>query len=371
MANWWDSLIPSAGVNISGNPYAGGLPSGISGLNQYNLGGQNLGQYQGLTQAGINNPYAGGYQQGAGVAGGWGQQGGAQQFGAGAGLIGESQGFQPDVQSLLAMGFDPQNALYARTQQQVQDQANAQAASSGVGGTPYGQGVANQANQNFNIDWQNNQLQRAATGAAGASGLATTGANIAGAGAQLEGQGVNSYMMGSSLPYSTYAGINQGQLGLLNQANQYGQGAAQIPEQQNTEQLQFMQQQGQFQNQQQGLQLQQAQQEFQQAQALGQDVAGIAGMGAGIPGMGMGGGGFGGGGYGGGGFGGGGYGGFGGGGGYGGGGQFMGQGFGGGWSPWSGGGFGSSGFGGNFAGYQPSGAYQYQGGQSYPGFGWS
>ena len=61
---------------------------------------------------------------------------------------------------ILNTGFDPQNALYNQQFAQQQDQANAQSAMSGLGGSPYAAGVANQANTNFNIDWQNAQLAR-------------------------------------------------------------------------------------------------------------------------------------------------------------------------------------------------------------------
>lgn len=60
----------------------------------------------------------------------------------------------------LATGFDPQNALYAQGFQQQQDQTNASNAMNGVAGTPYGAGIASQNNQNFNINWQNQQLGR-------------------------------------------------------------------------------------------------------------------------------------------------------------------------------------------------------------------
>lgn len=349
MASWIDSLIPSAGVDTNKqSPYMGQFGQQawgtIGGLDQYNLGGQNLGQYQNLTQQGVNNPYAGGYQQGAGQAGQMGMQAGAGTYGLGGQVQGMGQNLMPDVQSLIAMGFDPQNALYARTQQQVADQSNAQAAASGVGGTPYGQGVAGQTMSNFNIDWQNQQLQRAATGAGAAGQLGGAATGMIGQGAQLQSAGIGQFMQGAGQPYNTYAGINQNQLGLLNQANQYGQGAAAIPQMQAQDYMQFLQGQSQFQGQQTGQQLQQAQQEFQQAQAIGQDIGSAVGGGFGMGGFGGGMGGMGGGGAG--------FGGFGSMFGGGGGGGYGGSPFGGGWGAFNGGGFG--GYGGNFQGYQPS-----------------
>lgn len=71
--------------------------------------------------------------------------------------------------NVLNTAFDPQNALYDRMFQQQQDQTNVTNAMYGVQSSPYGAGVADQANRNFNIDWQNQQLGRqiAGLGAAG------------------------------------------------------------------------------------------------------------------------------------------------------------------------------------------------------------
>jgi hypothetical protein len=342
MANWWDSLIPSAGVNTHYDPYGGptgqAALGGIGSLGQYNLGGQNLPWYADLTRQGVYNPYAGGFQGGANFAGQLGQGAGVGTFGMGAGLQGASYGLLPSVQELMTLGFDPGNALYNRTTQQLQDQARAANSAAGLGGTPYGAGVEGQTLGNFNIDWQNNRLQRAAEGA-GAAGslLGQAGAGIE-AGTGLENQGLGQIYQGGALPYQTYGAINKNQLDLLRGAEDYGNTAATIPQMQNQDYLQYLQQQGGFENQRAGLQLQQAQQEYNQAQGLGQDIGNLAAFGASMfPGFGGGGGGFGGGGFGG-------WGGFNGG--------FGGSPFGGGWSPWSGGGFG--GFGGNFPGYQPS-----------------
>lgn len=73
---------------------------------------------------------------------------------------------------LLQTGFDPQQALYNRTAQNLLSQQNAINALSGVGTSPYGAGVTGQTMENFNIDWQNQQLQRQAQ-AAGAAGQLT------------------------------------------------------------------------------------------------------------------------------------------------------------------------------------------------------
>lgn len=70
---------------------------------------------------------------------------------------------------VLGTGFDPQSQLYDREYQRTMDQQNAINAMYGVSGSPYGAGTAGDASRNFNIDWQNQQLQRqiAALGAYG------------------------------------------------------------------------------------------------------------------------------------------------------------------------------------------------------------
>jgi len=65
---------------------------------------------------------------------------------------------------VMNTAFDPQNALYDRTRQQVQDQTRASQAARGIQTTPYGAGLEDQTMANFNIDWQNAQLGRQAQG---------------------------------------------------------------------------------------------------------------------------------------------------------------------------------------------------------------
>lgn len=87
-----------------------------------------------------------------------------QQGQAGAPLL------QQAGQSILNTGFDPQQALFNRTQSQVLDQGNVANAMAGVASTPYGaSGNANNL-ANFDINWQNNLLNREAT--AGQAGTA-------------------------------------------------------------------------------------------------------------------------------------------------------------------------------------------------------
>ena len=61
---------------------------------------------------------------------------------------------------LYSSAFDPENALRRRMQQQTMDQANVLNSQYGLDSSPYGAGVAGADLRNFNIDWQNQQLQR-------------------------------------------------------------------------------------------------------------------------------------------------------------------------------------------------------------------
>lgn len=109
----------------------------------YGLGAQSNQNYQGLMD----------YQKG--------QLGNIQQsqgnlYGAGNQVLQNSQ--------------DPQNALYNRTQQQLTDQTRAGEYARGIQSSPYGAAVEANANSNFNIDWQNQQLARQSQGLQAAQG---------------------------------------------------------------------------------------------------------------------------------------------------------------------------------------------------------
>jgi len=90
---------------------------------------------------------------------------------AGQGVQSSVAGLPGYATQLLNTGFDPQNALYSRTAQQLQDQTRAGLEARGVDSSPYGAGVEGQNMSNFNIDWQNTQLGREQAAATGASAL--------------------------------------------------------------------------------------------------------------------------------------------------------------------------------------------------------
>lgn len=205
---------------------AGSALGGIGGLSQYNTAGQVLPQAGGITQNLVNNPYAGQLQSGAGTAGQLGQQAGLNAFGAGGGLYGAGN-------QVLNTAMDPQQALYNQTLAQVTQQQNVQNANAGVGSSPYGAGLTDMNINNFNIDWQNQQLQRQIAGL-GAAGSAY------GQGANLQQGGVGTYLEGAGLPYSTFNQIGNNQIGALSQYGQMGQQAAAIPTTQNQQYLSYL-----------------------------------------------------------------------------------------------------------------------------------
>lgn len=77
----------------------------------------------------------------------------------------------------LNTAYDPQQALYDRSFQQMQEQTNAINAQNGVAGSPFAAGLAGDQARNFNIDWQNAQLARQEGALSAYGGAETTGAN--------------------------------------------------------------------------------------------------------------------------------------------------------------------------------------------------
>lgn len=166
-----------------------------------------------------NSQYGGAYQSAANQAGA--QYGSLANFlnGQAASNIDKQNALFAAGQNVYNMGLDPQNALYNRTVQQLQDQTGATNSMYGLGSSAAGAGVANQALSNFNIDWHNNQLSRAAQGLQALSGAASTG----GAYGQLgtaQATAVPGYsLQAGAVPYQTAQSIasTPGQL-----ANTYG-----------------------------------------------------------------------------------------------------------------------------------------------------
>lgn len=136
----------------------------ISGINSNNPYAANAGNYQGVLNQSLANPYAAPAQSSANAAGGQLATTGAQGGNASTAVNAGAMSLLPFVSQVENTAMDPQSALYKRTLQQVQDQTGVSNAQNGLTNTPYGAGVQNQALSNFNIDWQNNQLARQTQG---------------------------------------------------------------------------------------------------------------------------------------------------------------------------------------------------------------
>ena len=265
-------------------PAANAAYSGIQGLPGQNLPGQFLPQAASATQGLLDNPYAAGAQQGANVAGGMGQQQAQGQYAAGQGLTGAGQSLLPYAQQIMGTAFDPQNALYARTVQQLQDQTRASEAARGIATSPYGAGVENKAMSDFNIDWQNAQLGRQAQGAGAAGNLTGAAGTAIGQGQGLAASAPGQYGAASAMPYNMAQTIGRGSVADVGQLFGVGGQAQSLAQQPIQDYLAYLgagNQAGGVANQLGQLGLNQNQLAFNQNQTLGANLgAGIQGMGS-------------------------------------------------------------------------------------------
>lgn len=263
---------------------ANNAQAGIGSLPATQYGQQFLPQYEQATQNLYNNPYAGTAQQGSLQAGQMGQQAAQSATQAGQQIQGYGQSLVPLAQGIANTAMDPQQALYARTQQQLQDQTRASSEARGIDSTPYGAGLENQAMSNFNIDWQNQQLQRQISGDQAAGGLVNQAGSMVGAGQGLINAAPGAYNSASAMPYNTAQGIGQGQQSAISnlfQGGQQAQGLAQTPIQDNLAYLGVGNQAGGVANQLAQVGLNQAQLGFNQNQTLGANLgAGLSGLGS-------------------------------------------------------------------------------------------
>ena len=252
-------LPPQQSVDLSG--ITGNLNSSIPQLGNYNLGGQNYGQFAGILQNNVNNPYGNmGVQTALGMA----------PYGpmVGGNAVGTSSALTGGAASVMGTAFDPQNALYNRTADQVSQQALAGLSGSGLATTPWGQGVYGNTMGNFNIDWQNAQLGRQVSGLNAAGSAGTTAL-------QLGTQGPQAATDISMLPYNTFNTITNNQMNALTGGSNYGQNAAAIPQMGIGDWLSYLQggnQSNSVANQQADLALRQQQQGFAQNQVLTGDI---------------------------------------------------------------------------------------------------
>lgn len=249
------------------------------------------GQFSDIGQNLVNNPYAAQFQGGANGVSPFATSAGGQQFGAGSSLIGAGQSYLPYAQQALQTGFDPMNAVYNQQSQQNTDATRASLAARGINMSPYGAGLENQSNLNFNNSWLQNSLQRQQT-AAGTANTLTGAAGSAGTtGAGLQGSGIGSMLQGAQLPYSTYNTIGNNQLSTLNQVGQYGAAGGNQLQQQIQDYLAYLgvgNQSAGVQNQAYANQLTAQNNQFNQGQTIGKNLGqSISGLGTAINGSGQ------------------------------------------------------------------------------------
>lgn len=208
----------------------------LSNQTQNNPYSQAMPQYQNLYDQQVNNPYAAGFQQAANNSG----QAFQQQANANTQLApylsnAAAQGVNYGNQA-AQMAFDPQNDLYNRTAQQLQDQVRTSNAARGINMSGYGAGLENQAMSNFNIDWQGQQLNRALAGLSGYSSSVQNAANTGAQASNIGTVGAGQYGQAGAVPYGAYNTNVGNQSNALNQLTGAG-ASAQGLQQSNLSQL--------------------------------------------------------------------------------------------------------------------------------------
>ncbi len=216
MANQGDKPQAPQGYQPGYQPWMdASYASGVPQLATYNTSAQTLPQYGQIAQGGVNNPYAGGYQAGSNMIAPMGWNAGLGQLGAGGATMASGLSMLPYSQKILQDSFDPLGSVYKQNFQQNTDQTRAGLEARGLNTSPFGAGVENQSNINFNNNWLNNLLGREATGAQGAATLNNSNVAAINAGTGIQTAGLNTLNNAASLPYSTSAAITGNQLGLL------------------------------------------------------------------------------------------------------------------------------------------------------------
>ena len=177
---------------------------GINALGAYNTAAQALPQAWNIGQGMISDPNAQFAQSGANAA-----------AAMGIGAAGNMYNYGGNI---LNTAMDPQMALYNQMQSQTTDAARANAAAAGLATSPAGVAGVDWSNNNFNIAWQNAQLQRQIQGGQ--------------AGTAMQAGASPLFYQSAMYPYQTSQGIGQQNLGTLNTLGNMGIQASQIPGQQ-------------------------------------------------------------------------------------------------------------------------------------------
>ena len=191
----WQNAFNTTG-QIAGNAYGTSMPAYQQSFqNQQNINYQPYQQNQ--NQVGQE------YGSLANIANG--QMG---MYGQQAGLAAQQQGnLYSGANQIMSQAFDPNNAQYNQSQQQLSDQVNAGQAQRGLGNSAIGGQEYGNAMSNFDIGWNTQKLQNEQIGLQGASQASNAGGS--------QGQLVGANLVGA---------LNAGQQGAG-----YQQQAGQIP----------------------------------------------------------------------------------------------------------------------------------------------
>lgn len=157
-----------------------------------------------------NNPFAAAFQTGAGTAGQTYTNAGNSAISNGSSISGSAPQLQQYAQQIMQMGLDPQKNLYNQQKQGATDTSNANNSAYGLTG-PWAAGNTNQAVQNFDTNWQANQLQRAIQALNSGGNAMTTAGNLGVTGNQLQTAGASDLYQGAGLPYNTAHNISENQ----------------------------------------------------------------------------------------------------------------------------------------------------------------
>lgn len=172
--NAYNNYLPMYGSIAGQVPSLAGAAGGALGYIP-DLAGSAFSPYYGqMVSAAASNPLYPQAMTGAAQGAAFGGQG--------------AQSMMNQAGAINTAGFDPQAALFGRTQQQLLDQSNAVNAMSGIAGTPYGASATSNALGNMDINWQNQQLGRQIQAANATSPLYSGATNLAYGSAQLPTQ---------------------------------------------------------------------------------------------------------------------------------------------------------------------------------------
>jgi hypothetical protein len=200
-----DSNVPPVALDPNTSAAQSGAMSGTQGLGQWT----GLTQSPFFSQQGTTANFGGSALTGA-MAGGGAMQGvGGAALGNSAEMAQLYPTLLPFAGQALQTGFDPERQLYDQMHQQNTDATNANISQRGLQYSPWGAGVANTSDQQFNTNWLQTQLGREQTGAGTADALLTQGIGGGTSAAALGGQGANFLASGGAMPYMTGTGINQ------------------------------------------------------------------------------------------------------------------------------------------------------------------